>query len=474
MVENDVLPLPDVLAQIIELEPGGVGVLLAGLGIGPAAGAGAHFQLVMALADRQRAVYALVHQVLPDLGARGVLPQGQVADAVHALGLAQLQAQIVGHGGHQVAQAHHPVTGLALGHLRRPLDQQRHPVAALIDIGLGAPENIAGVVARGQQLGIVGHGRAAVIGSVNQNRILRQAQFLQLVPDPAHHIVAVEDEVAVLVGVGLAPELGRGQNGRMGRGQGEVEEEGLVLVGGDDLQGLVGQVVQHLLVDEVRGRGAFPEEALAGSLGHMVGQCREAVVLNIDIGRHIERPADAVVVVEAVGNGRAADGLGIIHIGAGAVVQGLGEVGALGEIHAQVPLAHGGGFITGPPEQRGHSGPAGLDQRLGVAAHHLGLEPGAPVVAAGQNAVAGGRADGGGGMGVGEGHAVAGYFVEVGRLKGAVGIQAGEISIAHIVGEDIYQVGFACHNHHSCGGFRRNLSGVSVLVPDSIRRAEPA
>lgn len=77
-------------------------------------------------------------------------------------------------------------------------------------------------------------------------------------------------------------------------------------------------------------------------------------------------------------------------------------------------------------------------------------------------------------MGVGEGHAVAGYFVEVGRLKGAVGIQAGEISIAHIVGEDIYQVGFACHNHHSCGGFRKNLNGVSVLVPDSIRRAEPA
>ena len=74
---------------------------------------------------------------------------------------------------------------------------------------------------------------------------------------------------------------------------------------------------------------------------------------------------------------------------------------------AEVPLADAGGVVAVLLEQRGDGHAAGLDQGRGVSAEHALLEPRPPGVSAGEDAVAGGRADRRAGVGVGEAHPLA-------------------------------------------------------------------
>ena len=106
----------------------------------------------------------------------------------------------------------------------------------------------------------------------------------------------------------------------------------------------------------------------------------------------------------------------------------------------QVPLSDAGGIVAFRFQHRGDGDFVGLNQRLILGAEvHRFFEVGAPVVATGEQAIAGGRAYRGRGVGIGETHAFFGEAVDGGgRGKPAV---VGDITHAHVVGEDENDVG---------------------------------
>ena len=81
-----------------------------------------------------------------------------------------------------------------------------------------------------------------------------------------------------------------------------------------------------------------------------------------------------------------------------------------------------------------------LDQRLAVPVENPLLEPAAPTVAPRQQPVAGGRANGGRCMGVGERHPVGGEAVDARREDCGVRVQRPDVSVTHVIGQDEYDV----------------------------------
>ena len=108
---------------------------------------------------------------------------------------------------------------------------------------------------------------------------------------------------------------------------------------------------------------------------------------------------------------------------------------------AEVPLADAGGGVALVLEQARDGEPARLDERRRAALQHAALQRTAPGVAAGQDAVARGRADGRGTMGVGEDHAFARQAVEVRRADFGFRVEAAQVAVAEVVGEDEDDVG---------------------------------
>ena len=109
-----------------------------------------------------------------------------------------------------------------------------------------------------------------------------------------------------------------------------------------------------------------------------------------------------------------------------------------------MPLAQAGGAIAVLFEEGGRGRAPLLDQRAGVAPLDPLLQGGAPIVAARQNAVAGGRTDRGSRMGVPEFHPLGGQAVQVVCADFGVLVQATHIPIAHIIGQDVNDVWSGC------------------------------
>ena len=116
-------------------------------------------------------------------------------------------------------------------------------------------------------------------------------------------------------------------------------------------------------------------------------------------------------------------------------------VGRLGLAQAQVPLAHAGGVVARAFDERGQRHAIWLDQRRRIAVEHARLEPRAPRVAPGQQAVARGRANGRRGVRVGESHALAGQAIDAWRRVFRLGVVAPRIAIAHVVSQDDNDIG---------------------------------
>ena len=116
-----------------------------------------------------------------------------------------------------------------------------------------------------------------------------------------------------------------------------------------------------------------------------------AVVFNH--GLHVAGVMKAVKAVESVGqrpigNGAADRRQAVVF---------AGEGGACARIHilkVEMPLADDAGGVAMLSEKRGQGGSVFRDQAGSKALHHALLQFGSPGIAAGQQAVAGGRADG--------------------------------------------------------------------------------
>jgi len=102
-----------------------------------------------------------------------------------------------------------------------------------------------------------------------------------------------------------------------------------------------------------------------------------------------------------------------------------------------MPLADDAGVVALGFEEAGDGGAVFGDQARLVAGHDAALEFGAPGLAAGEEAVAGWRADRGAGVGVGEDHAIGGELVrawgrDLTRLRG----HAVDVAESQIIAQD--------------------------------------
>lgn len=157
-----------------------------------------------------------------------------------------------------------------------------------------------------------------------------------------------------------------------------------------------------------------------------------AVVGEPHVGRHVERGADAEEAVESVRERAVGEGLGevdVFEVRAGA-----------GPVEAEVPFAKGGGRVAVVAEETRDGRATGLDERRVVALEDALFQTSAPGVAAGEERVARGSAERGGGVRVGEAQALAGEAVEVRGRPRAAWVVTGDVADPEIVGENVDDV----------------------------------
>ena len=111
----------------------------------------------------------------------------------------------------------------------------------------------------------------------------------------------------------------------------------------------------------------------------------------------------------------------------------------------QVPLADAGRVVAVLAQQGCHGRPLRLDERQLVVVEHLLLQRAAPAIAAGEQAVAGRRADRGRRVHVGEAHTMAGQTIHVRGGNPGVAVVAARIPVTHVVGEEANDVRQAGH-----------------------------
>lgn len=215
----------------------------------------------------------------------------------------------------------------------------------------------------------------------------------------------------------------------------EDEEEGLVFVGFDEVDGLASEGVGHIFVSPASGMATRHPADAADAIddGHVVAvgvfEFEEVWVFcagGVGADFFLVADFDGIVGVEVndvaivdVNGGDAVAGGGHDEAVVEAEVEWAGfdfavPVGAAIRAEAEVPLADDGGFVAGGLHDGADGGGAGFDGDGGVAWGDGGAGLLAPRVDAGEESAAGGRASGGGGVAVGEHATVGGDFVEVG------------------------------------------------------------
>ena len=250
-------------------------------------------------------------------------------------------------------------------------------MAAVEDVGLVAAEAAARVVPVREQLVEVGLGRAAVVAGDDDQGLPARPCSSSGSSTCADGRVGLHHEVAVWVEAALPVPSGVGRDRRMrggsaagtGRTAGRPSRRRrwrrmdatarLVSVGRTS-------VASKSAAAGPRRVAAPLRPCIIGNCLSTVGTGGDVIVLDEGVRDHVQRAADAEVLVEADRVRAVGDRPGEIDVPAvGALLDGVGEPGLArpqGPIHAEVPLADGGGVVAGPAEQRGDGQAARLDQ----------------------------------------------------------------------------------------------------------------
>ena len=324
-------------------------------------------------------------------------------------------------------------------------------MAAIPDVGFGATKEVAGIVAVGEQGGIIGAGGATIITGKHNQRIGDQAISIHGGQHLADGPVGLHHKIPIIIDPAFALPCGRRNNGRVRRVQREIQEDrptgpGVFIQIGDHFAGQRGQ---HINGFKIRRRRALAPPALfhRGHLGPMI-------VFNVNEGWHVERTADAEEIIKTVVNGTVGYRPGEVH-GCGCWVCRRVAAGRVGrQVQSQMPFAEAGGLIALFFEQGGYGELAGFDEGRGIAVEYPALQAGPPVIAAGKDTVAGGGADGGTAVGIGENHALRGQAIQIRRGQLAAGIETFYITIAEVVRQDVNDIG-----PFPGGGLSRNRPG---------------
>ncbi len=302
-----------------------------------------------------------------------------------------------------------------------PAGDQRHPDAALVHIALVAAQRPVAVVEIGIRAALLV--RPVVAGEQHQ-RLVVKAQPLQTGEQPADVAIHARNHGGmpllrvgpVLVRVGT---VGRHFHAllarlvvRVGDREGQVEEERLILVPLDELQGLRREQIVRVL-DALRRDAAGRVDRL-----DLVGQQYLLLVAPEVVG---------IVVV----------GVGLIQV-AEPVIEALLVRNARRLRLAEAPLADDAGRVAGPLEQLGH-GDIRRPQRNPVVA----ANPGMSRVQPGHQAAPRRRTDRAAGVVIREDHPLGRHAVQIRRLNRLLPIAA-QVPIPQIVGQNEDDIGLLC------------------------------
>ena len=334
-------------------------------------------------------------------------------------------------GGHPVGVGGHFIDGLAALDLLRPAHEARHPVAALPVGVLLTPERSDAAVRPHIEM-------RAVVGGVDHDGILSNAQVVQLLEQLPHVAVMLQHAVGVKVQVGLAVPLRRDVGVVMHPGGVEPDEEWFF--------GLV------LAVNEIQGRA---EEFLIHRFHALFGQ--GAGVFDFAASRGFYHAPGAELLFEGriLGIGRifrSLFGVEVIEV-AEELVKTVGRGQEL-ILVAQVVLAELASGVAQGFEEFGQGRVLLAEAQVGARQPHLGHarahrhlpgDEGGPSSGAGLLAVI-----------IGETHTFSGNAVDVGGLVAHHGAAVvAEVPVADVIAHDDQNVGLvlrpstgrATHHH---------------------------
>ena len=456
----EVLGFLGVGLEVVELSGGvggGVGkveVLEFGLAVVVAAGVLVVEVFPRASADGELEAVGLVEGVLAD-GLVGIVEEGEEADAVFGGVVGQGEAGEFGAGGHKIGETDGLVGFGVGGDVVGPAGDEGDAVAAFPVVAFEAAPR-AGAVMLVVLAHLEGGGDfGSVVAGKEDEGVLGEVEALECFEELSDNVVELENEVAVRAGVGFAFEI-VGRKGGKVDGLGGVKEEerlarrflGVLLQEADAF--FKEEKVNFFEVEVggdfsrtvVVGVGMFGQGGAVEDLGWGDGNA-----VAVDVGVEpvgCGAASGAVEVVESSVKRAVWDGAGVVDSMDGresVLADGVSVLVKEGE--ADVPFADEGGCVSFSLEHGGEGEAIFFDEAGASGAGEDAFHAGSEGHASGEDAVAGGRADGGGAVGVGEAESFAGELVDVGCGNFGLVVVATEVSVAEVVGEEEEDVGEA-------------------------------
>lgn len=125
-----------------------------------------------------------------------------------------------------------------------------------------------------------------------------------------------------------------------------------------------------------------------------------------------------------------------------------------------MPLANHNGMVAGGLQEMADCGAFGRDEVFASAVENAAGKPGTPVVTPGEQAVAGGSADGAWRVRIQKGEAFVSHPLQVGRLDFAIGIGGRDVSNAKVIGHHENNVGqIVCRRGNAKAGGKGDAGG---------------
>ena len=390
--------------------------------------------------------------------------RGQKAEAVLGRIGGELRAGDRGAGGHHIGEAHSGIRHTS-GAAARPAHDERHAMPAFPIITLHpAPGPRAVVIEVRAHVDDAG-GFGTVVAGEDDERVVRDAQFLQRHHQLADDVIQLGDEITVRPSLGLALEFRCRERRQMHGVHRVIQEEGLRrlalhLLREPCLALVEEHEVQPLVIVAGRDEAAAAVIRIRmlrqhGGIERMIRRHRHAVVL--DEGIQPVRPRTArraEEIIEAAMHRAIGDGLREIHepharefrgraipVATDLCLMHRRAVRGL-KRHADMPLAHASRRIALCAQHPRQCHPIRFDQaRPAHAREDPAAIARAETHAARHDAVARRRAYRRSRVGIRESHAFAREVVEIRRRHLRLRIVAADIAVAEIVGENEDDIG---------------------------------
>ena len=364
---------------------------------------------------------------------------------------------------------HQLLTHRARLHHSRPPHHEWDPMSAFPGIGLVATQRPAGKVTAGFQLSHAHIRCKPVVAGKHEQRVLSLSVDVECFEHIAHNCVGLHHQVCtgILKPACPLPGLVDGQRG-VWRSQGKVEQERHIIpvASPEKVHRPVAERGQHVFQLPARHRRPLdtcPVVLEVGCRQQLAGQAHRAVLIDKTIGRPVGNVSSEVD-VEAASGGPARDGPrkdgvpgvlpGLADLFDNRSLFGLCKTGnhrplllRHWPLPAQMPLADTRGPEPLLLSEGADREAVGRNQRWPPGADDPRLQPRPPVIATGQQGVAGGRTHTRRRVRIGKPHPLGRERVDVWRRnQPSLGVVTLHVPITEVIGIDDHDVGRGCLN----------------------------